>query len=69
LLGSLEKYPGALRSLPGVSSADVFCYWVSATGNGGPDLSPQVLGRLAARELVLGFDIYYVPAKGPDARA
>ena len=49
----------ALREDPGIS-ADVFCFWASATGNGGPVFSPTLLGRLAALNLVLGLDIYFV---------
>ena len=45
--------------VPGVGRADVFCYWVSATGHGGPELSPQMLARLASLQLTLGFDLYF----------
>jgi hypothetical protein len=46
-------------ALPGVNHADILCYWVSATGNGGPEFSPEVLARLARLQLRLGFDIYF----------
>jgi hypothetical protein len=59
LLKHLNGYHGSLLELPGVRSADVFCYWLSATGNGGPELSPEVLRWLAARGLTLGFDLYF----------
>lgn len=48
-------------TIAGVSRADVFCYWVSATGTGGPEFSPEVLERLARNRLTLGFDIYFDP--------
>jgi hypothetical protein len=41
--------------------ADFFSYWLSATGNGGPELSPGTLGRIASLGASLGFDFY-----GPD---
>ena len=44
--------------IPGVSRALICCFWVSATGNGGPRFSPDVLGRLAKYHLSLGLDIY-----------
>jgi hypothetical protein len=28
--------------------AEFFCYWLSATGHGGPEVSPETLGRIAA---------------------
>ena len=58
LLDRLEATRAEPTSLPGVSQADVFCYWLSATGNGGPSLSPQVLSRLAHLQLRLNFDLY-----------
>jgi hypothetical protein len=59
LLDRLEVTGIVPTTLPGVSQADVFCYWVSATGNGGPEFSPQTLARLARLQLTLGFDIYF----------
>jgi hypothetical protein len=38
--------------------ADFFCYWLSATGHGGPELSAGTLGRIAALGASLGFDFY-----------
>lgn len=37
---------------------DVFCYWLSAEGHGGPMLSPSIMRRLAELDLTIGFDIY-----------
>ena len=45
--------------LPGVERADIFCYWNSANGNGGPQFSPDLMGRLAQNGLMLGLDIYF----------
>jgi hypothetical protein len=46
-------------NLRGVNRASICCYWVSATGNGGPVLSPELLGRLAKYNLTLSFDIHF----------
>ena len=35
------------------------CYWVSATGHGGPMLWAEQLGRLAEYGLELWFDVYF----------
>jgi hypothetical protein len=59
LLDRLATAAVAPSQIPGVSSADIFCYWVSATGQGGPEFSPEILGRLAKLQLTLGLDIYF----------
>jgi hypothetical protein len=38
--------------------ADFFCYWLSATGHGGPEISPLTLARIAALDAPLGIDFY-----------
>lgn len=38
---------------------DIFCFWESATGNGGPSFSPWLLARIASMDLTLGLDIYF----------
>jgi hypothetical protein len=45
--------------------ADFFCYWLSATGHGGPEISPRTLKRIAALDAALGID-FYGPAAHPD---
>lgn len=37
---------------------DLFCYWLSATGHGGPEISPGTLARIAALDAALGIDFY-----------
>ena len=37
---------------------DIFCYWLSAGGHGGPTLSPAIMRRLGELGLEIGFDIY-----------
>lgn len=39
--------------------ADIFCYWESATGHGGPGLSPPQMERLVRRNLPVGVDVYF----------
>jgi uncharacterized protein DUF4279 len=38
--------------------ADISCFWVSASGHGGPTLSPSQMGRLAKLQLECWFDLY-----------
>ena len=60
LLDRLEPKAGALAELRSRgASADIFCYWLSATGHGGPTLSPSQSKRLAALDLECGFDVYF----------
>jgi hypothetical protein len=37
---------------------DVFCYWASEEGHGGPELGVPQMARLAALGLPIGFDVY-----------
>ena len=37
---------------------DVFCFWASAHGHGGPELSPEIMQRLSSMSLKIGFDVY-----------
>ena len=39
--------------------ANVFCYWESKSGHGGPQLSPSQMIKLARRGLSVGFDVYH----------
>lgn len=59
LLTQLDGKDEALKRLQaeGVHT-DIFCYWLSADGQGGPTLSPGIMRRLAELELEIGFDIY-----------
>jgi len=47
----------ALQNQPGVWM-DVFCYWRSKDGHGGPSLSPKQMKALAELNLTIGFDCY-----------
>jgi Domain of unknown function (DUF4279) len=58
ILDRLEQFSISVENLPGVERADIFCYWRSATGQGGPEFSPEVLDRLAKNRLRLGLDFY-----------
>jgi hypothetical protein len=48
-----------IDDLPGVERADIFGYWASASGHGGPGFSSELMGRLAEAHLPLGLDIYF----------
>jgi hypothetical protein len=37
---------------------DIFCYWLSASGHGGPELDPELMQRLVSLRLIIGFDVY-----------
>lgn len=60
LLSRLEPVSEALREVVERQAleANFFCYWVSATGHGGPDLTPETLRRIADVGAGLGFDFY-----------
>jgi hypothetical protein len=60
----LERVQGVLELLTNYSKAnphvrfELMCHWVSASGHGGPSLSPQTLARIASLGATLDFDIY-----------
>jgi len=59
ILERLAGKDGTLRRLQAEGNRmDVFCFWQSAHGEGGPTLSPAVMRRLGELELEIGFDIY-----------
>ena len=59
ILDRLASIDIKAEDLPGVESADIFCYWNSASGHGGPQFSPHLMSRLAQNGLTLGLDIYF----------
>jgi hypothetical protein len=67
LLDALEPATAAVHALLSAEDiqADFFCYWLSATGHGGPEVSPETLGRIAALRASLGID-FYGPIDEPD---
>jgi Domain of unknown function (DUF4279) len=60
LLDVLEPAARALDALRRQHDfgADFFCYWLAATGHGGPLVSPATLARIAALDVALGIDFY-----------
>jgi hypothetical protein len=46
----------ALRDAGG--TADVSCYWATASGHGGPSLWPRQMAILASLGLEIWFDVY-----------
>lgn len=59
LLDRLEPASGPFKALCAEDvDADIFCY-LETRGQGGPEFSSRLMGRLAALGLPLGLDIYY----------
>ena len=61
LVDKLSGSVAALRSLQGLEGAQmrVNCVWWSASGQGGPTISPEEMCRLAEMNLEVSFDIYF----------
>jgi hypothetical protein len=61
LLDQLEPAREEIKTLILSSElqADIFCFWESATGHGGPVFSPAFLRYFASFELALGIDVYF----------
>jgi hypothetical protein len=60
LLERIEPVGEKLAQLIQSSSltADFYCYWVSATGQGGPVVSSETLGRIAVLSAELSFEFH-----------
>jgi len=57
----LERLPPAMRDhVPAGARFEVFCYWASSSGHGGPTLSSAIMGEMADRGLDLCLDLYSV---------
>ena len=57
-LEPVQSQLGRIMAEEGVK-ADIFCFWESRTGHGGPSFGPKLLKRIAALNLELGLDIYF----------
>jgi len=59
----LEQFAGSYEELRQLQAEgyriDIFCYWLSRSGHGGPTLGPLTMRRLAEANLQLGLDIYF----------
>jgi Domain of unknown function (DUF4279) len=53
-----QKLLHLLQAESGVSM-DVFCYWNSAQGQGGPSLDAEQMRQLADLNLDIGFDCFF----------
>jgi len=63
LCDRLEPLDQQLRALRAAGwRMDIACFWDSSPGHGGPTLSPALLRRLAALEIELWFDVYFIGA-------
>lgn len=60
LLEAVEPAAGAIAAVRQQQDlrADFFCYWASANGDGGPEISPTTLRRVAAMDASLGIDFF-----------
>ena len=59
ILDQLEPNRSALLSLQDRGYAmDIFCFWASVSGHGGPELDHELMQRLASLRLNIGFDLY-----------
>ncbi len=60
LLERLEPVKGELLAVIEEQRlhADFSCYWVSATGQGGPEVAPETLSRIGAIGASLGFEFH-----------
>ena len=59
ILNRLEGKDDALMRLQSEGHhMDISCFWVSASGHGGPMLSPAIMRRLGELEIGIGFNIY-----------
>ena len=60
LMDAIESAVVALDALPFRRhiKVDFFCYWHSAGGHGGPEISATTLARMAALDASLGIDFY-----------
>lgn len=60
LLEAIEPVAATLKVLRSRHElrADFFCYWLSATGHGGPEISSDTLARIAALDAALDLDFY-----------
>jgi hypothetical protein len=60
LLDQLEPVRENLATLvrDAALHADFYCYWVSATGQGGPAVSAETLGRIASLSAELDFEFH-----------
>ncbi len=59
--------PALARLRAAAGTADVTCYWLSATGSGGPLLGPAQTRRLADLGLDVWFDVYFGGSSEPAA--
>jgi Domain of unknown function (DUF4279) len=61
LLDLVMPQAGALRELRQRGAVmDLSCYWLSASGHGGPMISPEQATKLAALSLDCWFDVYFI---------
>jgi hypothetical protein len=59
LLSRIGSQSEVIRTLQAEGcKMDISCFWVSASGHGGPSVRPDQMGELARLNLELWFDVY-----------
>lgn len=53
-----EKEAVVARLIDEGWEVDIFAFWESKWGSGGPMLDPAIMSRLAALRITIGFDVY-----------
>lgn len=60
LLDKIQHAAEQIRELKNNGArVDICCFWISATGNGGPVLSPRQMTRLSDLDLDVWWDIWF----------
>ena len=60
LLDQIEPTQSAfLKLVNDDAEADIFCFWESSSGNGGPIILPHQMARLLKFNLSVGWDIWF----------
>jgi len=60
LIDRLDGKAVVVRNLQSVGhTIDISCYWLSASGHGGPSVPPEQARRLADLGIELWFDVYF----------
>lgn len=64
LLDHLKNKKEAVQELHQTSVIDISCYWLSASGHGGPTISPHQMQRLSELNIEVFWDIYLMESAG-----
>jgi len=60
ILDKIEPVSARIKELQeGGCSIDIMCFWGSASGNGGPTISPEQMARLVKLNLEVWWDVWF----------